>query len=952
MNLRLPEQMARLSRRAAGVFEQLRVSTNTLRRMGLVLILPAVAVAAASALSPIIDGTIDPTTMTREVGLAFTAPVAPRTPFPYVVRGASVGQTASGPMTLFEADAPLRREDAHDVIRKMGRGTYSHWANTLYFSSSDGSDPRTNRRSYRYRVQSAVRRGVVFLPALSAGLGLVLLGFAARATPSREPRPILRGTVRVGVGAGVVGAAIVVSAEFAPWMMKSMKTAVRVDSARAFGRLGHLVRLDESATRFFVPANDLTQRLLPHAPMMLEDGREIGRVVANPYDVANGGEGRFTLNDGLLAFSTSDGSDPRSNGRTYALVRPREAHRGVVFGGLALFVVGICVGAARLFVGSKDALTFGATWRSPRTLAIAFASVVLVPVLMLLAMWVDGASGYLGVAGYMPVSDAMGYYRCAVGILGVDTLNGAGIGGDWCSRRVLYPAALASLLAASDWHTSLVLLAQSALIGGASALLFSVLARVLGWVVAVLTIAAVLAFAQEFAIGNFMTEALGLPAGLTGLALLLLWTLRPARGWLLVLGLALIGFGMAVRAGAVFVLPLLGLWAVVATFGYRYWHQRLRLWTACAIALTSGIALQFLVVYAMGFRPTNTGGNFAMSLYGLSTGSRDWSEAYRKFADVFRAQPESAAFAYVRQAAIENIRTQPKVFLGALRAALSSYLEAMFNFGPLDRMSPFITIAFLAGLPVCFVFWRNAALSLLGVFAIGELVSAPLVFDSGGNRIFAVTFAARAAVAACAAAFAITIVARGTMAVRSAAGEPAPVNGLTSVAAALGAGFFLLALAPLSPLVGSERLAQLHGPGNCGVGEWEMVTELDRGSFRMTFGERRNPVLDETLGVAAGRLELDPVTKGAWWMGKLPTVPNGTELAYFVQRASPNLGLLVPTFSRKPLAIEHGPVSLCLVREPTQRIGLGDFEFDEIVSVTPLGPGAAQQQPSPNPTFR
>jgi hypothetical protein len=944
--------MARLSRRAAWVFELLRVSTTALRRVGLVLILPAGAVATALALSPIIDGTIDPTTITPEVGLAFTAPVAPRAPFPYVVRGASVGQTASGPMTLFEADAPLRREDMHDLIRQTGRGRYSHWANTLYFSSSDGSDPRTNGRSYRYRVQSTVRSGVLFLPALSGGLGLVLLGFAARATPSREPRAISRATVRIGVGGAVVGAAIVLSAEFAPWTMKSVKTAVRVDSARAFGSLGYVVLLDESVTRLFVPATDLTRRLLPHVPTMLEDGREIGRVVADPYDVANGGEGRFALSDGLLAFSTSDASDPRSNGRRYALVRPREAHHGVVVVGLALVVVGISVGAARLFVRSKDALTFGAKWRSPRTLAMAFAAVVLVPVLMLLAMWVDGTSGHLGVAGYMPVSDAMGYYRCAVGILGVDSLNGAGIGGDWCSRRVLYPAVLASLLAATDWHTSLVLLAQSALIGGASALLFIVLARVLGWVVAILAIAAVLLFAQEFAIGNFMTEAVGLPAGLTGLALLLLWTLRPARGWLLVLGLALISFGMAVRAGAVFVLPLLGLWAVVATFGDRSWHQRLRLWSACAIALASGVALQFLFVYAMGIDPTNTGGNFATSLYGLSTGSRDWSEAYRKFVDVFRAQPESAAFAYVRQAAIENIRTQPKVFLSALLAALNDYLGAMFNFGPLDRMSPFITIAFWAGLVVCLVFWRNAALSLLGVFAIGELLSAPFVFDSGGNRVLAVTFGARAAVAACAAAFAITIVARGAMAVRSAVGAPGPVSGLTAVAAALGASFFLLALVPLSPLVGSERLAQLHGPDNCGVGEWEMVTELDRGSFRMTFGERRNPLFDDTLGVAAGRLELDPVAKGAWWMGKLPTVPNGTELAYFVQRASPNLGLLVPTFSKKLLAIERGPASLCLARKPTQRIGLGDFEFHEIVSVTPLGPGAAQQRLSPNPALR
>jgi len=36
----------------------------------------------------------------------------------------------------------------HDDIRKNGAGRYSHWQGTFYFSSSDGSDPRTNGRQY------------------------------------------------------------------------------------------------------------------------------------------------------------------------------------------------------------------------------------------------------------------------------------------------------------------------------------------------------------------------------------------------------------------------------------------------------------------------------------------------------------------------------------------------------------------------------------------------------------------------------------------------------------------------------------------------------------------------------------------------------------------------------------------------------------------------------------
>jgi len=37
----------------------------------------------------------------------------------------------------------------HDDIRSRGRGQFSHWGRSLFFSSSDESDPRTNGRAYR-----------------------------------------------------------------------------------------------------------------------------------------------------------------------------------------------------------------------------------------------------------------------------------------------------------------------------------------------------------------------------------------------------------------------------------------------------------------------------------------------------------------------------------------------------------------------------------------------------------------------------------------------------------------------------------------------------------------------------------------------------------------------------------------------------------------------------------
>ena len=64
---------------------------------------------------------------------------------------------------LYENDRELGPSHAqHDAIRQVGRGAYSHWQGTLYFSTSDRSDPRTNGRTYRL-VPRSLRLAVIGL---------------------------------------------------------------------------------------------------------------------------------------------------------------------------------------------------------------------------------------------------------------------------------------------------------------------------------------------------------------------------------------------------------------------------------------------------------------------------------------------------------------------------------------------------------------------------------------------------------------------------------------------------------------------------------------------------------------------------------------------------------------------------------------------------------------------
>jgi hypothetical protein len=52
-------------------------------------------------------------------------------------------------LIVLEDGKPLAAPHAaHDAIRSVGKGTYSHWGGVIYLSSSDNSDPSKNGRTY------------------------------------------------------------------------------------------------------------------------------------------------------------------------------------------------------------------------------------------------------------------------------------------------------------------------------------------------------------------------------------------------------------------------------------------------------------------------------------------------------------------------------------------------------------------------------------------------------------------------------------------------------------------------------------------------------------------------------------------------------------------------------------------------------------------------------------
>jgi predicted O-methyltransferase YrrM len=63
------------------------------------------------------------------------------------------------PLMLYENGVPfLDAHESHEYIRAEGGGFFSHWQDSLFFSTSDNSDPNTNSRRYNYTVFPESRR--------------------------------------------------------------------------------------------------------------------------------------------------------------------------------------------------------------------------------------------------------------------------------------------------------------------------------------------------------------------------------------------------------------------------------------------------------------------------------------------------------------------------------------------------------------------------------------------------------------------------------------------------------------------------------------------------------------------------------------------------------------------------------------------------------------------------
>jgi hypothetical protein len=145
--------------------------------------------------------TLVPATMVSDGDFAFTVPVEP--PPLFATHADSNREPTVSRLRLFENGQELGPAHAlGTTVKGTGHGAFSHWASHVYFSSSDGSNPRTNARSYTvgfpvYLTWAAQVAAFLGLPGLIAAIAAIIGG--VRLLLRREWRPpVYRDSVRLG----------------------------------------------------------------------------------------------------------------------------------------------------------------------------------------------------------------------------------------------------------------------------------------------------------------------------------------------------------------------------------------------------------------------------------------------------------------------------------------------------------------------------------------------------------------------------------------------------------------------------------------------------------------------------------------------------------------------------------------------------------------------------------
>jgi len=501
--------------------------------------------------------------------------------------------------------------------------------------------------------------------------------------------------------------------------------------------------------------------------------------------------------------------------------------------------------------------------------------------------WRGGKALAFALGGFFPLTDGAVWWTCGLqlaalgnmpGPYGWVTFDSSG----YCTNRPSHTGLLATLQMVAGYDPHVLLLLLALMIGAGMAYFALEVARTFGGLAAAVACGLVLAFASQHALSVFTSESTGLFLGLLAAGFLVRFVRTDAWPDALA-GIAALSIGLFTRAGALVVLPVLLLWIIRqgrpllgrSRYGFLLGG------TACVAA---GYLLQRALLVFFGDPSSGYLSNYSVVLYSLATGSRNWREALLLYGVETPSPVETMN--NILPVAIAKVLEQPGTFLRSLAEAEPNYLATLFQLPYLHAMNPWL-IALLAIGVVCLLLIRRRGCQLLLLIALGEALSAPLIFDADGMRVFAATFPIRCLFVAVAVSTLTRLLAAAVQrrpirdAFTEVAATPASRTGWWPSATVLAA-IALAMVFTTTPLARPFRLDPVPaGNAACPDEVPPVVVIANRASTSLPIGESSG-------ALSAASLERE--IEDAWFRDDFAQVPHNALLLHAIDRNPSNFG--------------------------------------------------------------
>jgi|GEM_PF-6499268 len=237
----------------------------------------------------------------------------------------SVAPNHPSPALVLEDGIPLpgpANTTLDPTISKIGKGSYCFWLSMVIFSTSDNSDPRTNGRHYEfsYPVTSTfVGKNTAFFLYF---ITVLVIAFTIVWLAMNNIGKLKRNRKRTTIISIILSTILFLTSTYVMLNQASPVSPWRTQSLTLEGAInplgGYAYEAYTGHPELSVAPNH------PSPALVLEDGIPLpGPADANPdTTITKIGKGSYCFWKFMVLFSTSDNSDPRTNGRYYEISYP------------------------------------------------------------------------------------------------------------------------------------------------------------------------------------------------------------------------------------------------------------------------------------------------------------------------------------------------------------------------------------------------------------------------------------------------------------------------------------------------------------------------------------------------------------------------------------------------------------------------------------------------------